>query len=130
MLKHNLLPRFISPPLRPPSPNAGEQAGGPDAQQQQARRFRHGLDAHRKLLPKLLSRIVRSLTSTLPSPLRSPWLQVIPVVWPKCHSTTVKLFTSTLPSQLTLPAPATLIVPPCWVQPVNSTGVPLVLRPL
>ena len=43
------------------------------------------------VLPKLLSTIVRSLTSTVPSPVNSPWLHAMPVR-PKLVSTIVRSF--------------------------------------
>ena len=55
--------------------------------------------------PKFASTIVRSLMSTVPSPVNSPWLQVIPVL-PKLLSTIVRSLISTLPSKLASPARA------------------------
>ena len=52
--------------------------------------------------PKLLSTIVRSLMSTVPSPVNSPWLHVAPV-WPKWLSTIVRSLMSTRPSRFASP---------------------------
>ena len=48
--------------------------------------------------PKFDSRIVRSLMSTVASPLKSPPLQDMPV-WPKSARTMVRSLTSTWPSR-------------------------------